>query len=265
MRNRSIKSRTIKKHSIKNRAIILGLMLLVTVMAGAAPDTVEIPDALRNNQYYRESVRLTRLAQETYDGGDYDTASQYAGEALRYAQLSDEWVALQLKIKETNDAIAAAKSRLDYADSIGAAGIYPTEYGNARRSYDEAVNYRSLEEWDNAIASAKRVIDFLAYIKAPEPVLAAKPAPEPAKPSLPARYTVRPWADVKDCLWNIAGRPWAYGDPQQWRTLYDANRAKLPDAENPNLIEPGMILDIPTIKGEYREGLWNADTVYEPY
>jgi nucleoid-associated protein YgaU len=220
---------------------------------------------LRNNQYYRESVRLTRLAQETYEAGDYDASAQYAEEALRYAQLSDEWVALQLKIKETNDAIAAAKSRLDYADSIGAAGIYPAEYGNARQSYSEAVNYRSSEEWDNAIAAAKRVIDFLAYIKAPEPVpTPIPPPPTLAKPSLPARYTVRPWADAKDCLWNIAGRPWAYGDPQQWRILYDANKAKLPDANNPDLIEPGMILDIPNIKGEYREGLWNTDTVYEP-
>jgi hypothetical protein len=242
---------------MKKFTTILGLILLAAVFAGAASsDAPVIPANLRNNQYYLESVRLTRLAQQSYETGDYDASTQYAEEALRYAQLSDEWVALQLKIKETNDAIAAAKSRLDYADSFGAVNIYPTEYGNATQAYGEAVNYRAGEEWDNAIAAARRVLDFLAYIQTPT-------APPP-KPSLPAQYTVRSWAGERDCLWNIAARPWAYGDPQQWRTLYEANRAKLPETTNPDLIEPGIVLDIPSVKGEYREGLWDANKVYEP-
>jgi nucleoid-associated protein YgaU len=239
---------------MKRCTIILGLILLTAVFAGAAStDAPSIPSNLRNNQYYLESVRLTRLAHQSYETGDYDASTQYAEEALRYAQLSDEWVALQLKIKETNDAIAAAKSRLDYADSFGAANIYPAEYRNATTSYGEAVNYRAGEQWDPAIAAAKRVLDFLAYIQAP-----------PSKPSLPARYAVRSWAGERDCLWNIASRPWVYGDPQQWRTLYEANRSKLPESTNPDLIEPGMVLDIPSIRGEYREGLWDEDKVYEP-
>jgi hypothetical protein len=241
---------------MKKCIIIWGLILLAAVIAGAAAsDGPVIPANLRNNQYYLESVRLTKLAQQTYETGDYDASSEYAEEALRYAQLSDEWVALQLKIKETNDAIAAAKSRLDFADSFGAAGIYPAEYGNATRAYGEALNYRSGEEWDNAIAAARRVIDFLAYIQAPV---------VPLKPNLPAQYTVQSWAGERDCLWNIAGRSWAYGDPHQWRTLYEANRAKLPESNNPDLIEPGLVLDIPSIHGEYREGFWDANKVYEP-
>jgi nucleoid-associated protein YgaU len=81
---------------------------------------------------------------------------------------------------------------------------------------------------------------------------------------LPGQYTVRPWAVSKDCFWNIAGRSWVYGDPYKWRLLYNANKAKLPDPNNPNLIEPGIVLDIPSLQGETREGPWDANKTYPP-
>jgi hypothetical protein len=30
----------------------------------------------------------------------------------------------------------------------------------------------------------------------------------------------------------------------------------MPDPANPDLIEPGMVIDIPSIRGETREGMW---------
>jgi nucleoid-associated protein YgaU len=75
---------------------------------------------------------------------------------------------------------------------------------------------------------------------------------------------VRPWAESKDCLWNIAGRPWVYNDPKKWKVLYDANKSKLPDQNNPDLIHPGMVLDIPSIKGEHRSGMWESGKNYPP-
>jgi nucleoid-associated protein YgaU len=216
-----------------------------------------------------ESLRLTDLAQESYILGDYDLSARYAEEALRYAQLSDEYVALQLKIKEADEAIAAAKSRIDWAAQIGAPQTNPDEYGAAEEAYGEAVAYREEEAWDDAIAAANRVVDALAYLdgSAP-PVVVEKPTPpapvETPPPAetpvlLPGQYTVRPWAVSRDCLWNIAGRSWAYGDPHKWRLLYNANKSKLPDPNNPDLIEPGMVLDIPRIQDEIREGLWDSN------
>jgi nucleoid-associated protein YgaU len=75
---------------------------------------------------------------------------------------------------------------------------------------------------------------------------------------------VRPWSISKDCFWNISGRPWVYGDPTKWRVLYNANKAKLPQPDNPDLIHPNMILDIPSIKGEIRSGMWDASKNYSP-
>jgi nucleoid-associated protein YgaU len=205
-----------------------------------------------------ESLRLTDLAEESYEFGDYDASTRYAEEALKYAQLSDEYVALQLRIKEADDAIAAAKSRIDWATQVGAAQTNPDEYGAAEQAYGEAVAYREEEAWDNAIAAAGQVVDLLAYIDGSMPVVVEKPV------LLPGQYTVRPWAVSRDCFWNIAGRSWAYGDPYKWRLIYNANKGKLPDPNNPNLIEPGMVLDIPSAQGEDREGLWDPDKTYPP-
>jgi hypothetical protein len=237
---------------------------LYTLAAAASSDASSpvIPLSVRNNQYYIESLRLTRLAQESFEYGDYDASSQYAAEAQRYAELSDEYVALQLKIKETNDAISAAKKRLDWAVSIKAGDRYPQEFKNAQAAYDEAIAERAAEHWDPAIAAANRVINFLAYVQeAPAPAVPVTPTQDNA---LPAQYTVRPWAVSKDCLWNIAGRPWAYGDPTKWRVIYNANRAKMPQPDNPDLIHPGMILDIPSINGEVRQGMWDSGKAYQP-
>jgi nucleoid-associated protein YgaU len=230
-----------------------------------------IPAAIRNNRYYLESLRLTKLAQDVYDSGDYDASSEYAAEAIKYAQLSDEYVALQLKIKAANDAIKAAHSRLDWAVTVKAPARYPDEFTQARASYDLAIKERSAQRWDEAIEAANQVIIALANVQAPpseDPLVAVTvpPAPPPIeeKPVLPAQYTVLPWSDSRDCLWNIAERPWAYGDSGQWKFIYEANRSRLPDPSNPHLILPGMILDIPSIQGEVRQGMWDPSKNYDP-
>jgi hypothetical protein len=249
----------------------------------ASPDASQgLPQNIRNNKYFIESVRLTNLAQETYEYGDYDASVEYATEALKYAQLSDEYVALQLKIKEADDAIRTARTRIAWAASVDAANRYPGEYGEAQTLFTAANTARSGEKWDDAIWSAKRVIEVLALVTEappPEPAaeaprLAAETPPEPAAetppepaaeiPALPAQYTVRPWNVSKDCFWNIAGRPWAYGDPTKWRLIYNANKAKLPQPDNPDLIHPGTVLDIPSINGEARQGMWSAARTYHP-
>jgi nucleoid-associated protein YgaU len=248
------------------RMVLFGFLFFF--IYGIAPVfSQDVPESLRNNRYYMESLRLTDLAQESYEFGDYDLSTSYAEEALRYAQLSDEYVALQLKIREADNAIAAAKSRIDWAEQIGAPRTNPEEYNAAEQAYGEAVACREEEAWDEAIAAASRVVDFLAYIEGPaQPVAPAaeRPAPVERPASLPAQYTVRPWASARDCFWNIAGRPWAYGDPYKWRLIYNANKAKLPDPNNPNIIEPGIVLDIPSVQGESREGLWDANQSYPP-
>jgi hypothetical protein len=224
-----------------------------SLAAAASTDAVpSVAEDLRNNKYFLESARLTNLAQEAFEYGDYDASANYAAEAVRYAQLSDEYVALQLNIKETNEAIAAAKARLDWAAANGVIRRYPAEYGEAQGYYETSLTARSAEDWDGAIDAARQVINVLAYVEGSDSV------------PLPAQYTVRPWSVSRDCLWNIAGRSWAYGDSTKWRLIYNANRSKMPEPDNPDLIHPGMVLDIPSSSGEERQGMWDSGKTYSP-
>ena len=201
----------------------------------------EFVKGLLNNQYMLENLRLIGLAQDAYAEAKYDDAVKYAQEAMKYAQMSDEYVVLQMKIKDALDAIAAAQARLDRVKQLNAHVKYPEIYGQAEETFEEAMNHRSNEEWDPAKEAALEVIAILSGI--------------PDAPVLAAQYLVRTWNSVKDCLWNIAAKKEIYGDPWRWRVIYNANKHKLPNPNNPNLVEPGTLLDIPSIAGEFRAGI----------
>lgn len=202
-----------------------------------------IPTSIRNNEFYRESQRLARVAQNTYDYGDYDASSGFAEEAIRLAGLSDEYVAGQLIIE--------AKRLLDWADTYNIATLHPNNYNLGKSHYDNAVIAHSNEEWPESIDYGIKSIEVLSVLKAgmsgTTTVAPTRPVETRPAETTGRQYTVRTWAVEKDCLWNIAGYDWIYGDPWKWRLLYDANKSKLPDPNNPDWVEPGLVLDIPLL------------------
>jgi nucleoid-associated protein YgaU len=202
--------------------------------------------------YLEESRRLAKLAEEAFAEGDYDTSARYADEAAYLATQSN-----------ANVAIALVKSRLDQAVTSGVSARFPKEYKEAEDWYKQSTDARDDEEWEAAVNAAGMALKLLEGMDA-----SVGKSPPSASPgtvfSLPATYTVRPWAVSKDCFWNIAGLPWVYGNPRQWRTLYNANKSKLPNPNNPNVIEPGTVLDIPSIKGEVRQDAWESGRTYGP-
>jgi hypothetical protein len=206
----------------------------------AAGDESNIPEGILNNEFYTESLRLTKLAHDTYEIGDYDASTGFAQEAIRFAQLSDEFVSVQL--------IAEAKRLLDWANKNNIEKKYPIDYKEGKFYYESGVGFHSVEEWNEAITSSTKAISIFAALETGRVISTGK--------GLPKQYTVRTWQKERDCLWNISGYSWVYGDPSKWRLLYNANKTKMPDPNNPDLIEPGMVIDIPSIKGEAREGMW---------
>ncbi|MDR2048977.1 MAG: LysM peptidoglycan-binding domain-containing protein [Treponema sp.] len=253
-----------KYHVLPKAALFAAVLFFVLfpVFAQTAEDGQNIPRTILNNEYYLRSVRLTQLAKDAYEEGDYDASAEYAGEAAEYARLSDEYVAMRL----ADYAIARAHSRYTWAGQVGAATRYPAEYEEAGTYYNQAIEDRRAEEWVSARESAERVLVILANVEAPGrsgPSVTETEPPGPGDGTLPAQYTVRNWRDTGDCLSAIAGWSWVYGDVYQWRDLYDANKDKLPDPNNPHLIQPGMVLDIPSLKGEVRQGMWDPEADYD--
>jgi len=100
---------------------------------------------LLENEYLQESVRLAERAAEHHDAGRYVEAEEDAREAIRFAQLSDEYVMSRLRIREAEIAIAAARARLDWARRIGAAENFPEIYEMAGRALADALIARGEE------------------------------------------------------------------------------------------------------------------------
>ncbi|MDR2314596.1 MAG: LysM peptidoglycan-binding domain-containing protein [Spirochaetaceae bacterium] len=221
----------------------------------------EIPQSLLNNRYYLQSVRFTEQAREAFEIGDYDLSARHAEQAAEYARLSDEYVVMRL----AENTFAKAHSRYTWAGSVGAGRRYPAEYQRAETAYNQALEARRQEDWDALTVTSNEVIAALANVTGQGgqtgPAV-TEPPRRPAQGALPSQYTVRRWSSTGDCFSTIAGWSWVYGDPFQWRVLYEANRDKLPSPENPHLIVPGMVLDIPSLKGEARSGMWDPEAEY---
>ena len=129
-----------------------------------------------------------------------------------------------------------------------------------------ANNQSAVQDTDNDSSSKIPTLNLNWYSETPsdtsnEEIKYQANETQPIYSTLPSQYMVRSWDDFKDCLWNIAGQSWAYNDPAKWVILYNANKAKLPDPDNPDLLVPGMILDIPSLNGEARQGLWNNSNI----
>ena len=223
--------------------IFWGWMIVCAVAIApvqAAEDEVQASyvNELVNNKYLVENKRLVALAEKSLADGKYDDAVKYAAQAEPFAEQSDKYV-------DAYKAFDAAQARMAWAQKTGINRRYAEIYTEAEAAFAEADGFRSGEKWDETRTASLRVLTIMAQV--------------PDEIPLPAQYLVKTWGQVKDCLWNIAARPEVYNDPQQWRRLYNANRNKFPQPDNPNLIEPGMILDIPSINDEYRFGVLEGE------
>jgi nucleoid-associated protein YgaU len=227
-------------------------------IAGEQNQDKEIPYNLSRNEFFLESLRLKNLANLSLLEGEYDKSAEYSQEAVHYAELSDEYIKKMLVQQKANKAIDEAFRRLAWAKNEDIKKYYPKEFENAQEFYDNAISARKLNEWEDALSNALAVIESLSTVAAPPP----KGSVPANLPALPTQYIVRPWDEFGDCFWNIA--KWFYGNPWKWRTIYNANKEKIPDPNNPNLIDIGTVLDIPSLKGEVRVGLWDSGRPYAP-
>ncbi|MDR3200169.1 MAG: LysM peptidoglycan-binding domain-containing protein [Spirochaetales bacterium] len=250
------------------RLLSIFVLLQIGIAAFAAQEAPnETIINIRTNRFFSESRRMEKLAEQSYSDGDYDSSARYAEDATRLAAMSDLYVRQQVKIYVANNKMFDALERLAWADSSQARKYFPGEYNDAKAYYNLALVAKDAKKWDDTIDNADKVIQTLAAVVSPPENITDDNRTrnsEKTDSPLPSQYIVRPWDKFGDCFWNIAGRSWAYGDSSRWPLLYQANRKKLPDPNDPNLIETGMVMDIPSIKGEERLGLWDSGKAYAP-
>ncbi len=226
---------------------------VVTVFAALFAASMLFAVSYKNNTYQKLADEYTKKAEKALDAGEYDLAEEYAAKAEENAALSEAYIKKMLAKADCDKAMKEASQRLDYAKQIRADRNFPMAFSSAQQSYASAQESYDGEDYVTATAYANQVLSALADIREITP--------------LPEYYVVRPWADTKDCYWNISGRAYVYNNPLLWENLYqDAeNKKNMPRPSDPNLILPGMKMKIPSITGEFREGTYNPAKSYEPY
>ena len=224
---------------------------LITLIITALVASLVFAVSYTDNTYQKLAQEYTAKAQKALDAGEYDLAEDYATKAQENAALSDAYVKKMTEKADADKNIALAKNRIEYVKSIRGDTNFPLAFQSAQNFFTQANDAYGKEDYVGASAAAQQVLTVLAAVKEITP--------------LPKFYIVRPWAETKDCFWNISGRPYVYNNPLLWENLYQANKEELPQPNNPNLILPGMKMEIPSLTGEYRDGVYSPDTDYDAY
>ncbi|MCH5292174.1 MAG: hypothetical protein J1E07_00335 [Treponema sp.] len=224
---------------------------LFVIFAGALVSASVFAASYKNNTYHKLAGEYTRKAEIALDAGQYDDAVEYSKKAEENAALSKAYIEMMMARKEAEDNITIAKQKIAWAEEADAQTNFPMAYTTAKENLTNAENSFSNEDYPSANEYAKAVIDALDGVNEVTP--------------LPEFYIVRPWAESNDCFWNISARPYVYNNPLLWENLYQANKSEMRNPENPNVIHPGMKMQIPSITGERRSGTYDPKKTYEPY
>jgi nucleoid-associated protein YgaU len=221
---------------------IVIFFFLIFVCAGGG-----FAQSLQDNEFYKQSVEFARLSEQAFATGNYDAAREFALKAQQSAALSKNYIDEMLAAYRARTALNAARGRITLADRYNLKNRNANLYDSATSLYRQAEGEFNAKDYAKATADARQVLELLQEFDA----MAGVAAPAGQKV---ASYVVKLNAARRDCLWRIAGFDFVYGDPWKWRHIYEANKAKFPNPNNPALIKPGMVLTIPSIAGEARSG-----------
>ncbi len=234
----------------------LAAAIVVAAAAGA--------QNLSDNQYRKSGQEYEKQANAAMDAGDYAKAAELADLAAIEYRKSKEYAETQmLKFRAANAISIAQQNITDRKNVASVRKHFAKELASADALLAEAKALYAAENWVDSRAKAIEANDALKDIK--WEVSGSNAATSPGTRALPRFYTVVSRPKNTDCFWNIAKMPQVYDNPHKWQELWKANANKLRDPENPNLIFPGMVLEIPSIAGETREGTYDPSLTYPTF
>jgi hypothetical protein len=238
-----------------------GKILWAVLALTALVLTQAFGQALQDNPDYKRAVELQARADRAYQDGDYGAAYRLAEEAKQYSARAESYSSTLATRYRASNWLSLAKQKLGSAEDLDAKTRYPEEYKQAVDNYAQAQVAFKGEQWAESIEFSKNVVAWLANVVPAEPE-------EPAMAELPVYpkyYVVRLILDDRDCFNKIAGYSWVYNDRYQWRILYNANKDVIRDRNNPHLIHPGQVFEIPSLRGEVREGTYDPNQDYPTF
>lgn len=204
-----------------------------------------------NNEYQRKARMYTLQAQEAFDEGEYDKAVELTQLAEENAEKSQAYIEMMIAKSDAEKKLNTAKDQQAWALRVRGDVNFPMAYSAGSKSLENGMASFEKEDFASASSFALEAIESFQAIKKITP--------------LPQYYIVRPWVESKDCYWNISARPYVYNNPTLWENLYRANKSNMRNPANPDLIHPGMKMEIPSISGEYREGTYSPKEEYNAF
>jgi len=225
-----------------------GTFIIFSILSLLAFGQSLFAQSLLDNPDYKKAIELQQLAKDAHAIGDYDKAYEYSEEAKIYIARSNAYIAQKILWYKANGWLKNARSRVAYFQSSGINPEYQQAYEQALASLEAAEKSFTEDQYEDSIEFSKEVLTLLAEAK--------------SGTLLPKYYKVRLIPEARDCLNKIAGYPFIYNDRTKWRLLYEANKSKLKYRDNPHLIFPGQVFEIPSIEGEKRSGEYNPKANY---
>lgn len=215
---------------------------------------------LLDNQYQKAGREYEQQAQEALNAGNYDDAAKYADlSSVEYRKSREYAETLRLKFRASNAITLAQRTITSISSHSLTAKTYADEIKKARDILSEARKLFDEENWEESRRKAEESLALLSEINL---VQSETTKTTISANILPRYYVVVERSINTDCFWNISGMKAVYGDPLLWKNLWNTNRKNMVDPENPNLILPGMIIEIPSIDGEVREGTYDPKKNY---
>jgi|GEM_PF-1232386 len=184
--------------------------------------------------------------EDAFNSKDYYTSIKKSNEAIDYMDKLN-------RKNEAKDMLAKAKDKLDKSKKLGAGDDFPDKVNRADELIKKAEDTYNNKEFDDSIDYSMQVLNIIDSFGYKDYA------------AFPKYYKVRLIPNNRDCFWKISRYKFIYNDKNKWKILYDANKDKLRYPTNPNLIYPDMIIEIPSINGEEREGYFDPDIDYEPF
>ncbi|MBN1412380.1 MAG: hypothetical protein JW969_16150 [Spirochaetales bacterium] len=219
---------------------------------------VQAQSLLTQSEDYKKAQEYQRLSEEAFDMGDYDKAYEYAELAKEHSRKALEYAeAMSIKYR-SNGLIQAVEDKLTAAKRSGADKDFADEYNSAVEDYNSAKSNYDDGDYQTSIDYSNSALQKLNDLE--EKITMRGSNFHPTEDGmLPKYYKVRKIVGNRDCFWNIAAYPFVYNDAKKWKILYQANKSKLKNPNNPSLINPGQVFIIPSIEGEEREGTYIPD------
>lgn len=238
-----------------------------SIEGDSTEEEAEIPESPLDLELYQQAQNLKEEALQKLEAGEYESSIELsersADLSVRARLLASELYA-QLRANAFRRQAAAALERS--SRNRNRSEDQEALFTDALAYYQDGLDLLDQEEYQTSIVAFQDTLAVLEVANSGASI--ESPAGSSSESStlgqliLPAEYEVRLIPEDRDTLNKISGYPFVYGDRTEWQKLYEANRDRLRESDNPHLIFPEQVFVIPSIAGEIREGRWDPSVEY---